>query len=324
MGERAGSTAEELVGLLNGDFSTLAAVSPGLRFQAVGGCPVPLRASVLRLVLFKLLGTGVFAALTATGSENPHIVKTCALAAAVNAVAVLHYMFILRIRTQSISTKPLSAWMVGLGRATEPRAVEEQARQNENKLFAQEVAVDSLRSGDWAITLVLMKVAEHAIAEKAEPTGDAFLKPQYSALAQTFVVFFGSITTFFLNDLRKPTSSMRSCRNGNVALVLGGASYATAMAIWIATTVNLLVEVGDPSSKTSGAAREDAYVLWVLALMQVGYPIISVTQLVWNARQATADTIHPLLSLIKDIGFGLLDSVNKGGLALFVALRATR
>ena len=86
----------------------------------------------------------------------------------------------------------------------------------------------------------------------------------------------------------------------------------------------LLVEVGDPSSKTSGAAREDAYVLWVLALMQVGYPILSVTQLVWNARQSTADTIHPLLSLIKDIGFGLLDSVNKGGLALFVALRATR
>ena len=211
------SSSNELVGLLNGDFSTLAAVSPALRYQAVGACPVPLRASVLRLVLFKLLGTGVFVGLTAAGSENPHVVKTCALAAAVNAVAVAHYLFILRIRMQSVNSKPLSAWMIGLGRATDPPAIERQVQNNAKKLFAQEMAVDSLRSGDWAITLVLMKIAEHAIAEKAEPTGDAFLAPQYSALLQTVIVFLGSITTFFLNDLREPSKEMRSCKTGTLA-----------------------------------------------------------------------------------------------------------
>ena len=39
--------------------------------------------------MFKLLGTGVFAGLVAAGSSDPIVVKTCGLAAAINAVAVL-------------------------------------------------------------------------------------------------------------------------------------------------------------------------------------------------------------------------------------------
>ena len=85
--------SNELEALINGDFSTVAQVHPRLRFQAIGSCPVPLRASVMRVVLFKLLGTGVFAALVAAGSSDPIVVKTCGLAAAINAVAVVHYMF---------------------------------------------------------------------------------------------------------------------------------------------------------------------------------------------------------------------------------------
>ena len=46
-----------------------------------------------QVVLFKLLGTGVFAALVAAGSSDPILVKTCGLAASINAVAVLHYTF---------------------------------------------------------------------------------------------------------------------------------------------------------------------------------------------------------------------------------------
>lgn len=85
--------SNELQALINGDFSTVSAVAPELRFQAIGSCPVPLRASVLRVVLFKLLGTGVFAALVAAGSSDPFVAKTCGLAAAINAVAVVHYGF---------------------------------------------------------------------------------------------------------------------------------------------------------------------------------------------------------------------------------------
>ena len=96
--------SNELQALINGDFSTVAQVDSTLRFQAIGSCPVPLRASVMRVVLFKLLGTGVFAALVAAGSSDPIVVKTCGLAAAINAVAVLHYMF--------SAPRPLSAVFV--------------------------------------------------------------------------------------------------------------------------------------------------------------------------------------------------------------------
>ncbi len=39
----------ELSALLNGDFSTVEAVAPKYRWQAIGACPVPLRASVMRV-----------------------------------------------------------------------------------------------------------------------------------------------------------------------------------------------------------------------------------------------------------------------------------
>jgi hypothetical protein len=83
----------ELGALINSDFSTLAHVRRDLRKHAVGSCPVPLRSSVLRVVFFKLLATGVFAALVAAGSSDPLVSKTCGLAAAINAVAVVHYSF---------------------------------------------------------------------------------------------------------------------------------------------------------------------------------------------------------------------------------------
>lgn len=143
--------SDELGALINGDFSTVAQVNSRLQFQAIGSCPVPLRASVMRVVLFKLLGTGVFAALVASGSSDPLVIKTCGLAAAINAVAVVHYAFIWRIRLQALNVKPLSAWMVGLGRDTEPGGYDAQAYQNSSKLYAQEIAVDSLRHSDVRI-----------------------------------------------------------------------------------------------------------------------------------------------------------------------------
>lgn len=83
----------ELRAFINGDFSTLAHVRRDLRQHAVGSCPVPLRSSVMRVVFFKLLATGVFAALVAASSSDPLVSKTCGLAAAINAVAVVHYSF---------------------------------------------------------------------------------------------------------------------------------------------------------------------------------------------------------------------------------------
>ncbi len=328
--------SDELGALINGDFSTVAQVDSKLQFQAIGSCPVPLRASVMRVVLFKLLGTGVFAALVAAGSSDPLVIKTCGLAAAINAVAVLHYAFIWRIRLQALNVKPLSAWMVGLGRNNAPGGYDAQAYQNSSKLYAQEIAVDSLRHSDWTVTLVLMKLAEHAIANQAEPhTDNRIFATHVAAFLQTFIIFLGSIARFFLNDLRAPENKRRVSRRW-CSVSLGVIAYLGATAIWVLTTLDLLFHVGPPHEKTNDHAMEDAYVLWALSIIQVGYPIISLLQVVWlncwsrdlkpgkSAQPMPSDQTDPLLSVLKDLGYGILDSVCKGGLALFVALRASR
>lgn len=134
---------DESATLLDGRYSTVEQVDPSLRFQAIGACPVVFRASVIRVVFFKLIGTGVLAGLTAAGSSNPNVVKSCALAAAVNTVAVIHYFFIWRTRLQTLNIGPLGAVGVGLNRGTASFA--EQASANAKKTFAQEIIVDSLR-----------------------------------------------------------------------------------------------------------------------------------------------------------------------------------
>ena len=78
--------------LLDGRYSTISEVDDALRFQAIGSCPVPFRGSLIRVIFFKLLGTGVLAGLTAAGSSDSSVVKSCALAAAVNTVACVHYL----------------------------------------------------------------------------------------------------------------------------------------------------------------------------------------------------------------------------------------
>ena len=54
-------------------------------------------------------------------------------------------MAVWRIRLQALNVKPLTALMVGLGRATELGGYDAQAYKNSSKLYAQEIAVDSLR-----------------------------------------------------------------------------------------------------------------------------------------------------------------------------------
>ena len=135
---------------LSSEFTAVENVDTDYRFEAIGCVPVPVRSSIVRVVVFKLLGTGVFAALMACSTADPGAAKSCALAAAVNVVAVVHYWAIWRIRLQSFSAGPVAQWMVGTGRhLKEPFEVV----ANSKKLYLQEVAVDSLRSSDWTVTV---------------------------------------------------------------------------------------------------------------------------------------------------------------------------
>lgn len=137
--------------LLDGRYSTISEIDDALRFQAIGSCPVPFRGSLIRVIFFKLLGTGVLAGLTAAGSSDSGVVKSCALAAAVNTVACVHYLFIWRVRIQAFNIKPLDAMGVGIDRSGTSFA--DQAYANAKRTFVQEIAVDSLRHSDWIVTV---------------------------------------------------------------------------------------------------------------------------------------------------------------------------
>ena len=187
----------------------------------------------------------------------------------------------------------------------------------------------------WTVTLVLMKLVEHSIADQAQPSDHRILSTHVSAFLQTIIIFLGSIARFFLNDLRAPEHRRRVSRRA-CSVFLGFLAYLGATAIWVLTTIDLLMHTGLPQDKANDHAMEDAYVLWALAIIQVGYPVISLLQVIWlncwsrdlkpgnSAQPMPSDQTDPLLSVLKDLGYGILDSVCKGGLALFVALRASR
>ena len=69
------------------------------RFTRMGGLPIALRASIVRLAFFKLFGTGVLCAIVAA-SFDVKAAYSCGLCAAVNFVACIHYGFIIMWRSQ--------------------------------------------------------------------------------------------------------------------------------------------------------------------------------------------------------------------------------
>ena len=280
-------------------------------------------------------------------------------------------MAVWRIRLQTLNIIPMARWMVGLGRhgrdpdnqlrRTEIFTSDDYRRQvyeNSRKTYVQEIAVDSLRHSDCkrrhrtrtqactdapsrasgTVTLVLMKIDEHSIAAAASPAHEPFLAPHTAAFLQTMIIGLGSVARFFLNDLRVSAVQREQNSRRYLSIGLGVASYLGATAIWVATTWNLLHQVGWPAEKKTYGDREDGEVLWALALVQSGYPLMSLVQILWLNYGATnlqpgenygskpmpPGQMDPALSVVKDIVYGVLDSVTKGGLALFCALRATR
>ena len=210
-----------------------------------------------------------------------------------------------------------------------------------------------------------MMIDLHGLAAGAEPANANWFDGHWGAAFQPLIIGLGSVPRFFLNDMR-PRHNPKSVDGsrvlaglvgGGVAVVgvvdgkgrhceairqpwgnilLGSVFYVGAIALWVVTTLNLLFEVGYPHEKTTHGAREDAYVIWFISILQIGYPIMSTIQIVWlnfvskNMKPEYRDTAMPgnqmdqLLSTIKDTVYGTLDTSTKGGLALFCALRAAR
>ena len=133
------SNGQEYGDPLSNEFTAIENVDAQYRFESIGCVPVPFRSSIVRVVVFKLIGTGVLAALMACSTTSRSAAKSCALAAAVNTIAVVHYWAIWRIRLQSFSRGPIAEWMIETSRK----------RKEEEEAAKEEEAAAPKKAGAW-------------------------------------------------------------------------------------------------------------------------------------------------------------------------------
>lgn len=187
----------------------------------------------------------------------------------------------------------------------------------------------------------------HALAERV-PNADApgaFLEPAFGGIFQVLMIICGSITRFLCNNARpgkgKPTGNPD--RPKSVVVFTALFFFLAAVAFFVLPFVNLANMVGNPWD-LEGKPYEDAILIYVIMFLQVGYPVISIVEWVvltyfsqdlrdiysadaqtqQRPRPMPGDQYPPLLSLFKDIGYGSLDTLTKGGLAVYMAFRAAR
>jgi bacteriorhodopsin len=220
------------------------------------------------------------------------------------------------------------------GKGSETNATSCTEEQNENKnrdaglqlieekIFLQEIVVDSLRHSDWTITLPLIIIDLHAIAEGSEPLNKHIFGSFVAAGLQPLIIGLGSIPRFLVNNFQQGGNGSSSSSALKVYAV-GALCFFIACCLWVLTTVNLLLHCGWPQ-KSTAAATESAVVIWAIAIVQVGYPVVACMQFGCNTKNRKAGRVSPQMSLFKDILFGILDSLTKGGLALFISLSSTR
>lgn len=336
VGQEAATPDERLIFL--GQQNSVSTLPDDLRFEAIGAVPVPCRSSVVRLAFMKLLGTGILVGATGFAASDVGIASSCALAFAVNSVACAHYLWIWRVRAQAFGDTPYKTFMIGVGRGEN---FKDEVAKNAQKLHAQELSIDGLRHSDWAVTLVLMMIDLHALAEKASPTRTPYMIRELTAFLQVWIISFGSIGRFFANECRRDAEgkwpSLMS--KGGMSLIAGAFSYIVAFGIWVLTTWTVIDHVGAIEDVPTLLGQRDATAVYVVMLSQIGYPLVALLQVLWlnfgagdlrdaakpwrQQRPMPGNQYSPWLSFVKDLAFASLDVTSKGGLAAYCALRAT-
>lgn len=285
------------------------------------------RPAVPRFVLSTLLASGALCLAGVAGAPGSARSEPL-LGLAVNAVAVLHYWFILRVRARPS------------GHAA-----------------ADEQHVDELRHGDWACTLFFLYLHFHASAARLGAPDPPLFSGLVGALLQPPLVLLGALGRFLGDELRA-----RGWRRWAAA-----AAYLLSCVLFGLALYNLLdcllrvpesaVRAGEPhaghAARAAHASALDplravdaARLLAALALTQLGYPLLALLQICWRACEpggarprerrpllgwgvspsAPLEAPAPLpqyperLSELKDLGYGLLDVVVKGGVALYSGL----
>lgn len=285
------------------------------RHGEMGGCNPLFRASWVRAAFMKLAITGVIAGLASVLTANEKAGRSCALAAAVNFVACIHYLMIWRIRAQSMPTGYeyfASAHDKGgnwVGRT--------EAGNESNKVVAQEIQVDNLRHSDWVVTLWVMTLDLYTLAEQASGGKEPALG-MYPAMAIIpFCVLFGVAYRFYANELRPAKAGERP---ELTQVALGTASFVCGCVCMSVVIWGITSPLIGNDKITSDAAKTDRDAVYCLTFAWLGYPVVSIVSRIM-LRSTDGNEYDATTSWFKDASYAILDVTSKGGLALFVALR---
>lgn len=316
------------------------------RFTPLGGCPVSCRASVVRICFMKLLGLGILAAYMATAAPVPSRAYSCALAAGVNSVAVAHYALIWSVRAQVAPSgyepivSKIGSWSGG----------DDQIAADGVRLLMQEQAVDGARFSDWTVrymcymymyadirspchvhalprsppqvTLVLMTIDLWHIADLPIDSTSRILGPFWCASLQPVMILLASVPRFYLGEFRGAKGKVgEKVEAQPLSFVLVGiVAIVASCAVFVICAWDIVTQTLNHT-----ADEWDRLAVLTIVLVQVGYPVVFIGSILYLHLQGygrTVDTYPAYLSFFKDSAYGTLDVFTKGGLALYVAVRA--
>lgn len=253
----------------------------------------PLQRAAAVAVGFCLAAATVVAALAAVSTDaSPSESFSCSLAAAVCAVATVHYFAI----WNAFGAKGLSPL------------------QREN-------TVDQLRYSDWFVTLPLLALDFGGMRE-AIASGGGPAAPEASkyvlALLMAGVVLLGAVWRVWASELRGVLA-----KGAIGALRVGGGivGFLGSCACFVLVVYFLLHELD--ASALSGEALEDALALQAFVIAWIGYPVVALLQAL-PGLGAESDDYGAFLSQAKAVVYALLDGFSKVGVAFYASQKIHR
>lgn len=274
--------------------------------------------------------TGLLAALVSLQTTDKDAAFVCALSAAANFVACLHYVAISKIRAQNF---PHSYMHLQTGRGPDGAWVGKTDDNGDDiedaKLFAQELYVDAFRYGEWAATFWILVISLNHLSTHATNGAEAWIDKFVAAALALLMVFFASVYRFYANELRSRAGAFVYC----IQLTIGVASFLAFCAILgvlIEAITRPTMEHKCGPNQTPGPygkctiedskLKNDALAVQTFAFSWIGYPVVIFVSRFIMRDSGFAPT--PWISYSKDFAFATLDVFCKAGLALFVAFRA--
>lgn len=295
---------------------------------SLGGWSVATRVAVIRITTMKLAGIGLAAALCAVNpNTGRYTAQSCMMCAAVNAVAVYHYMQIWKVRKQTYGGSKYARYTAVAGGEGEQLVGGRETREKA-AVFMQEELSDWTRHSDWICTLVLLSLDVGHIREYMHiaSAGKIPLPPvskEWAALFQALMMGFAMIYRFWCNEARSvydpATKSYSPARARTQILAFG--SFGVACLFFVFALMGAIGGLPSTDVVSEPSLKSDIICLQLLTLNWIGYPLVSIAARIGHSG-TPGDEYSGTWSLIKDSSYAFLDIVSKGGLAAVVVLKA--